>query len=291
MKILKTVQSEDCAVKHLLSLNDGSTVEALYMYDKAFKLTYHSTVCVSSQVGCTVGCRFCATGRQGFLRNLNADEILGEVLLCDSSRKKAGFIPMDAVVFAGMGEPLLNYANVLSAIDLIQRDLGITHFELATVGIVPRLYDLIADLRGHELKLRLNLSLHGATDEKRLHLIPYTRKYGLSDIVRAAADFADATGTTARIRYMLIKGFNDTDADIDALTSLLKGKPFKLVLSAYNDNQIEGLAPTGDLDLLRFYNKIKDNCTCDLFHNFGSGVLGGCGQLRQLDNDNQEFSA
>ncbi len=287
MNILKEHKSEDSAFKYLIGLDDMNSVEALYMYDKDRRLTYHSTVCVSSQVGCSMGCRFCATGEQGFIRNLTADEILGQVALCDQNRQLTGFQPLDAVVFAGMGEPLLNYNNVITAIEKIRDDLGLCHFELATVGVVPRIDDLARYLKYSSIRLRLNLSLHAPTDEKRHTLIPYTKKYGVKDIIAAADAFAEATQTTVRIRYMLIKGLNDSDEDIHHLIDLLTGRPMKLIISQYNDNNIKSLKPSNPLDVLDFYNRIRDNIECDIFHNFGGTILGGCGQLRQ----NAECSA
>lgn len=284
MKILKELRSEDNAFKYLIGLDDMNSVEALYMYDKNLSLTYHSTVCVSSQVGCSMGCRFCATGEQGFTRDLTADEILGQVELCDMNRQRAGYMPLDAVVFAGMGEPLMNYDNVISAIEKIRGRLGLRHFELATVGIVPRIHDLAGYLKNSDLHLRLNLSLHASTDEQRNSLIPYTKKYGVGDIISAANDFARITGTTVRIRYMLINGLNDSDEDINKLTGLLQDKPLKLIISQYNDNNIKSLTPPNPIEVLEFYNKIKENIDCDIFHNFGGAILGGCGQLRQHEN-------
>ena len=165
MKILRELKSEDNSAKYLIQLDDGNSIETLYMYDKDHKLTYHSTVCVSSQVGCSIGCKFCATGEQGFIRNLQANEILEQVEICDAFRKSQGIIPIDAVVFAGMGEPLLNYAGVRTAIQDIRSRFDIHHFELATVGIVPQIYRLIEDFRDTGIHIRLNLSLHGSSDD------------------------------------------------------------------------------------------------------------------------------
>jgi 23S rRNA (adenine2503-C2)-methyltransferase len=281
MRVLQEVKSADSAFKYLIGLDDLHSVEALYMCDKEKRLTYHSTVCVSSQVGCAMGCRFCATGKQGFVRNLTTDEIIGQVAVCDHSRQAAGCLPIDAVVFAGMGEPLLNYSAVLASIERIRDERELCHFELATVGVVPRIYDLARYLKNSSVHLRLNLSLHAATDEKRLALIPYTKKYGVKDIITAADAFAVATKTKARIRYMLIRGLNDTDEDIDTLIGLLRGKPLKLIISQYNDNNIKSLTPINPLEVLNFYNKIKESIDCDIFHNFGGAIQGGCGQLRQ----------
>lgn len=281
MNVLKEIISEDNAAKYLIGLDDGNTVEALYMHDADRLLTYHSTVCVSSQAGCPVGCRFCATGEQGFVRNLTAEEILGQVMTCDKKREKNGLIPLDAVVFAGMGEPLLNADNVFSAIRKIKSTLDLDHFELATVGIVPKIRELADFVTSSGVHLRLNLSLHASTDEKRSMLIPYTRQYGIQEILDAAEFYAVQTGTKIRVRYMLIKGVNDSNEDIANLTRLLAGRPMKLVLSQYNDNNMNGLQSVNILDVLKFYNKMKETIECDIFHNFGGAILGGCGQLRR----------
>ncbi len=281
MKILKAQKSEDNAVKYLIELEDRQTVEALYMYDQDRTVTYHSTVCVSSQVGCAMGCRFCATGAQGFVRNLTAEEIAGQARLCDRERQAAGYPPLDAVVLAGMGEPLANFENVMAAILSIRETLGISCFELATVGIPDKIRKLADFVVSSGVKLRLNVSLHAPTDDKRLQLMPVTRRYGTGEVIDAAAGFARRTGSVARIRYMLIRGFNDEDADIAGLRALLEGKPVKLVVSAYNDNGVSGLQRPEALEVLNFYHKIKENIDSGIFRNFGASVLGGCGQLRR----------
>lgn len=281
MNVINSVTSEDGSVKYLIGLDDQSSVETLYMFDRDMRLTYHSTVCVSSQVGCGMACRFCATGKQGFVRNLSAEEIFTQVEICDKNRHLADFPPIDAVVFAGMGEPLLNLENVQSAIEMIRDRLGIKNFELATVGVVPGIRKLADFIVNSGIRLRLNISLHAAFDVKRSHLIPLTQQYGLDPLLRAADDFATITDTKVRLRYMLIKGFNDAQEDADTLIRLLSDRRMKLVISRYNDNNIDGLTAPEPLDVLDFCNKIKDTVDCDVFHNFGSAINGGCGQLRR----------
>ena len=281
MKVLQKLTGQDHSEKYLIGLEDESTVETLYMFDEKHQLTFHSTVCVSSQVGCNMGCRFCATGKQGFIRNLSMQEIIGQVNVCNSIRKNSRRVPIDAVVFAGMGEPLLNYEQVKSAILEMRSRFGINHFELATVGIVPQIYEIIKDFQGTDISIRLNLSLHASSDEQRSLIIPMSQRYGIGKITQAAADYAKAFGTKARIRYMLFKDFNDTEEDIARLTNLLEGKPVKLIISQYNENNILGLVPTGKLDVLDFYNKISGKIDSEIFHNFGSDIQGGCGQLKQ----------
>ena len=281
MKVLRKLTSQDHSEKYLMGLEDGNAVETLYMFDEKHQLTFHSTVCVSSQVGCNMGCRFCATGKQGFTRNLSIKEIIGQVDLCNSTRKNARTVPIDAVVFAGMGEPLLNYEQVKAAILVMHSRFGISHFELATVGVVPKIYEIIKDFQGTDISIRLNISLHASSDDQRSQIIPMTERYDIDTIIQAAADYANAFGAKVRIRYMLFRDFNGKDEDIKRLTDLLGGKPVKLIISQYNENNIQGLIPSGHLEVLEFYNKISRAIDSEIFHNFGSDIQGGCGQLRQ----------
>ena len=281
MKVLRKLTGQDHSEKYLMGLGDGNAIETLYMFDEKHQLTFHSTVCVSSQVGCAMGCKFCATGEQGFIRNLSMKEIIGQVDLCNSSRANARAVPIDAVVFAGMGEPLLNYEQVKAAILMMSSRFGINDFELATVGIVPQIYEIIKDFQETDISIRLNISLHASSDEQRSLIIPMTRRYDIDQITQAAVDYAKAFGTKARIRYMLFKDFNDTEEDIARLINLLEGKPVKLIISQYNENNIQGLVPTERLDVLEFYNKINGRIDSEIFHNFGSDIQGGCGQLKQ----------
>ena len=281
MNVVEKRLSCDHSEKYLVSLADGHTVETLYMVDEARRLTFNSTVCISSQVGCHMGCRFCATGRQGFIRNLTAQEIVGQVELCNRTRKNAKKTSLEAVVFAGMGEPLRNYGQVKAAIWELRSRWGLRQFELATVGIVPQIYEMLEDFQGSDISIRLNLSLHASTDVQRRQIIPMTQEYGVGEIIQAAAAYAAAFNTKARIRYMLFHGFNNTEGDAARLTTLLQGKPLKLILSQYNENNIEGLIPANRLEVLDFYNTMKTAVEAEIFHNFGSDIQGGCGQLKQ----------
>lgn len=281
MKIIKKIASCDNSTKYLLEMDDGNTIETLYMEDRELKLTYHSTVCVSSQVGCNQGCYFCATGKQGFVRNLTSDEIIDQVSICIEHCRREKLLPIDAVVFAGMGEPFMNYENIRDAIMSIYNKYRISNFEIATVGLAPRIRRLISDFKDSDIKIRLNLSLHASSNETRKTIMPVTLKYDIKSIIDAALEYASAFKMKARIRYMIFKDINNTDADVERLERLLKGKPLKLIISAYNDNNIEGLIAPEQNDVINFYNKLKNKIDCEIFHNFGSDIKGGCGQLRQ----------
>lgn len=164
---------------------------------------------------------------------------------------------------------------------MMRSRLGISHFELATVGIVPNIYEMIKDFQETDISIRLNISLHASSDVQRSWIIPMTERYDIYKIIQVAVDYAKAFGIKARIRYMLFRGFNDTEEDIGRLTDLLGGKPVKLIISQYNENNIQGLIPSGPLEVLEFYNKISGMIESEIFHNFGSDIQGGCGQLKQ----------
>lgn len=282
MEVLRRLTSRDGSVKFLFKLQDNNTIETLYMNDKSDKLTYNSTVCVSSQVGCKVGCKFCATGKQGFVRNLTSFEIVKQVNVCSPLCMQLGTSPIKAVVFAGMGEPLLNYENVKSAINKLNIDYGVNDFELATVGIVPFIQKLTDDFKKGNIVIRLNLSLHASTDEIRNRLIPFNTIYNISAILEAALQYSKAFDCKVRVRYMLIKGLNDTEQDAVRLCRLLEKKPLKLIVSSYNNNCIDGLTPVNQEDIHAFYKQVSGRIDSDVFYNFGNDIGGGCGQLKQL---------
>lgn len=284
MDVLKKLQSKDGSKKYLFKLKDNQVVEALAMIDRNYELTYHSTVCVSSQVGCKLGCAFCATGKQGFVRNLSAAEIVGQVSICNQDNKDAGIIPVDAVVFAGMGEPLYNYANVKLSILKLYSEFGINNFEVATVGIVPRINQMIEDFKQIPVHIRLNLSLHASTDELRVKLMPISSKFNVNTILNAAVKYSIETKSRARIRYSLFKGLNDGDEDIERLVTLLENKPLKLIVSQYNDNEIPELVAPSIGEVQKFHEKISKRIDAGVFYNFGSDVQGGCGQLRRINS-------
>ena len=157
MKILRKVKGHDLSEKYLIELGDKNTVEALYMCDPERTLTFSSTLCISSQVGCAVGCAFCATGRQGFVRHLDEKEMAGQVLLAvkDGGKNR---MPLEAVVFAGMGEPLYNMENVTAAMLSLREELGLSRHELATAGVAPKIEELAHFVRETGIFIRLNLS-------------------------------------------------------------------------------------------------------------------------------------
>ena len=280
MKILRRVQGSDHSVKYLIELHDKNTVEALYMCDPERTLTFSSTLCVVAG-GCAVGCAFCATGKQGLVRSLSEEEISGQVRLAvkDGGEKR---MPLEAVVFAGMGEPLYNMENVTAAMLSLREETGLKSHELATAGVAPKILELARFSRETGIFIRLNVSLHAPTDEKRARLIPMTARYDIKTLLDAADAYARLTDTTVRLRYMLIKGLNDTEEDARTLIRRLRGRRVKLILSGYNDNAIAGLEPVCREDIEAFYGRVENEIPCGIFRNFGAEIAGGCGQLRRV---------
>jgi len=226
LTVEKISKSGDGTEKILFRLFDDSFIESVVIPEKG-----KNTVCISSQVGCALGCRFCATGQMGFTRNLNPGEIVGQLLYL---RQRDGGEAFNNIVFMGMGEPLLNYDNVLSAVKIISSELGLSlsakKITVSTVGVVPKIYEL-AD---NDLKVKLAISLHTAIDDKRKRLIPMAKSYDLRQLVEAVKYFADKKKKRVTFEYILFKGFNDSKDDAMALARLIQGIPCKINILAYN---------------------------------------------------------
>lgn len=226
--------SEDGTTKWLLRWPDSQQVEAVLIPE-----TDRGTLCVSSQVGCTLTCRFCHTGTQRLVRNLEAGEIVGQVML---ARDELGEWPspndgrlVSNIVMMGMGEPLFNYENVAKALTIVMDNEGISlskrRITLSTSGVAPMI-----ERCGRELGVNLAISLHAVTDELRDKIIPLNKKYPIKDVLTACRNYPSA-GNTRRItfEYVMLKGINDSDADAKALVKLLRGLPAKVNLIPFNE--------------------------------------------------------
>jgi len=219
-------KSQDGTEKILFRLNDNKFIETVLISDGDKR-----TICVSTQVGCPIKCSFCATGLMGFKRNLTLGEIIGQLLYV---RERYGENAYRNIVFMGMGEPLLNYENLVQAIKIISSSIGLSltarKVTISTVGIVPKIYTL-AD---SGLKVNLAISLHAATDKKRRRILSIPFKYDLKALMEAAACFARKRKKRVTFEYILFKGLNDSREDALALAELIKGIPCKINILAYN---------------------------------------------------------
>ena len=220
--------SRDGAVRYLLGLEDGNMIEAVYMPEAT-----RTTLCLSSQVGCAVDCRFCFTALVGLKRNLTAGEIVGQVL----AMARAQRLPLRArlnVVFMGMGEPLLNLGPVMQAVRILADPEGmgipLRRITLSTAGIVPRIYELARD----PMRPKLAVSLNASTEEQRSALMPLTRKYPLSELMRAARSYPLRPRERLTFEYVLLDRINDSDSDAARVAGLLRGIRSKLNLIPYN---------------------------------------------------------
>lgn len=278
-----TVKSEDGSTKYLWRLADGQTVESVYLplMNRGAK---GPSMCISSQVGCAVRCIFCATGKDGLMRNLTVDEITGQV-----HRNLANLETLPSafdISFMGMGEPLHNLSAVKTAIEELQAaysDRCDVHFSLSTIGITEKLYDL-ADI---ETPISLQVSLHGTTDKIRALLIPAKGRTSIEALLAAARHYADIKKDVVNINYVLFDGVNDTVECARQLTELIGGDPrLRLKLSHYNPITGSDLNPTSETKKRRFDALCRQG-GLDTFtwESMALDIAGGCGQLRSADQN------
>jgi len=275
-------------VKALMILKDGLNIEAVLMMHKD-----RNTICVSSQVGCPLACVFCATGQMGFKRNLEADEIISQVLFFArylknskpekkinppifNQKSKGGGI--NNIVFMGMGEPFLNYDNVLSAIKILNNKesfgLGARHFSISTIGIIEG----IKKLAGEKLEINLAISLHAPDNNLRHKLIPANQKYPISEILKAVDDYIKKTKRKVMFEYLMIKGVNDSLEQAEQLARLMKKYLYMVNLISYNPT---GKFEPSSADAVKKFKEIleKRGVSVTQRYSFGKDIKAACGQL------------
>ncbi len=280
------VSKDGCTVKSLFSLKDDLKIEAVLMRHKDKR----NTVCVSSQVGCALGCSFCATGKIGFKRNLEVWEIVEQVLffarLLSPKRSDGGQArylkkiseKVTNVVFMGMGEPFLNYENVIGAIKVLNDkegfNLGARHFSISTAGIVEG----IRKLAEEELQINLAISLHAPDDELRLKLMPVSKKYPIKEILNAVDDYIKKTRRRVMFEYIMIKDFNDSDGHARALAELMNKPLYFVNLISYNPTGI--FKPSLAARIKKFREILeRGGLAVTQRYRFGKDVKAACGQL------------
>lgn len=281
---VRVLPSDDMETyKFLWKMRDGSLVESVLICSGARR-----TVCVSSQVGCPAACAFCASGKQGFKRNLSAGEIVEQIIHINAWLAEKGET-VSHVVFMGMGEPLKNYAPVVKAIKLISHpdllNISQRRITVSTVGIVEG----IKQLASEDLKVSLVLSLHAPNQHVRKKIIPYARKYPLEDIMKAMEDYTKKTKRDATYEYILISGINDHPDHAFELAELLKGKQCTVNLIPYNPVAGIRLERPSKKDVkafrsVLFANRIVNTCR----YTKGDDIAAACGQLALQENRVQE---
>lgn len=280
-KIIKTLTSADGTQKFLFELYDGNVVEGVLM-----KYKYGNTLCVSSQVGCRMGCRFCASTLEGLVRNLSAGEILSQVLSVNAlSSGKERYVTN--IVLMGSGEPLDNFDNVVKFLHLVTDKDGINiserNISLSTCGIVPRMKEL-ADMG---FSLNLTLSLHNADNAERKEIMPVTNAYSVEEAVSACRYYFEKTGRRVIVEYTLIGGQNDTHAHALKLASVLRGMSVHVNVIPLNPVKETGLKGTSEAAIKKFLQYLNDlNVSATRRRTMGQDIEGACGQLRRRYLDN-----
>jgi len=274
--------SSDGTCRYLLKLDDGKTVETVWMPAEARSDNAGSdraTVCISSQVGCPVDCKFCLTALMGLERHLTAGEIVGQVLVA------AGTAPVDRlnIVMMGQGEPLLNLANVLKASRLLMDPAGMAlsprRITLSTSGIIPK----IAELGQAELRPKLAISLNASNEEQRQALMPITRKYHLKELMEVCRAYPLRPWEKLTFEYVLLKGVNDTDADARRVVQLLARLNAKVNLIALNPGPGIPFETPVPARVTSFQAIIRRSLPCFIRKPRGLDVYAACGQLKRME--------
>ena len=274
-------QSVDGTRKYRLRTQDGKLIEAVYMPDVDVEdedegTGIRRTLCLSTQVGCAMGCGFCMTATMGLIRNLTAGEIVDQVHRVNADLKDK---PLTNLVFMGMGEPLHNYANVMRSLELLQHEdgLNISHrrITVSTSGLVPNIVRF-----GQETQVKLAVSLNATTDEQRARLMPVDRKWNIAALIEAVRKFPSRQGRRVTFEYVLLKDVNDTDEDAARLARLLHGLPVKVNLIPYNENPGLGFGDPGQERLQSFRKVLQSRgITSMVRKNRGRDISAACGQL------------
>jgi len=282
VKIKETFFSADGTEKYLFSLADGNLIEGVLM-----KYKYGYTQCVSTQVGCRMGCKFCASTLGGLVRNLTSGEILSQILVVNALHKNDAVgqgnekRAVTNVVLMGSGEPLDNYEHTLKFLRLVTSENGLhisgRNISLSTCGIVPKMYELA----GEGIPVNLTVSLHASDDISRARTMPIAKAYKIDEILKACEHYFQKTGRRYYFEYTLIEGENCDDAHADALISLLKGKPCHVNLIRLNEVKERDLKALEDKAAYRFLGRLeKGGLSATLRRQIGVDIGGACGQLR-----------
>ena len=271
--IIKKQESSDGTKKYLFDILDTNAIETVLM-------SYHHgyTICVSSQVGCKMGCKFCASTGIKFVRNLTAGEIVEQILAVQRDEN----IKISNVVFMGIGEPFDNYDNVLNAIKIINNqqglNIGARHISVSTSGLVPKIYDFANE----ELQCTLSISLHATTNEKRSAMMPINNKYSIEELMEACKYYISKTNKRISFEYALAKDNNESIEDAKRLVKLLKGMLCHVNLIPINPIDNGKYTKSTNENIMKFRDYLNDNgIVATIRRELGSDIDAACGQLRR----------
>lgn len=259
--------------KYLFLLADGNVIESVLM-----KYKHGNSVCISSQVGCRMGCRFCASTLDGLVRGLTPSEMIDQIYQIGKDIGER----ISNVVVMGTGEPMDNFDNLLRFIELLTDENGLNisqrNLTVSTCGIVPK----IRELAEHKLQITLALSLHASTQEKRLKLMPVANKYEIHEVIEACKDYFEKTGRRVSFEYSLVAGVNDTQEDVEQLTRLIRGMNCHVNLIPVNPIKERTFTQPDTGAIQNFKNKLEKNgINVTVRREMGRDIDGACGQLRR----------
>lgn len=282
--ILKKLESSDGTKKYLFDILDGNIIESVLM-----EYHYGKSVCVSSQVGCKMGCKFCASTGIPFVRNLTAGEIVEQILAIEQDTGDK----ISNIVFMGIGEPLDNYDNVIKAIRILNNPkglgIGARHISVSTSGLVPRIYDLAKE----NIQCTLSVSLHASNNEKRSSMMPVNNRYSVEELIKACKDYIAMTNKRISFEYALAKNNNDNMQDAKELANLLKGMLCHVNLIPINKIENGKFTKSSNENIIKFRDYLNDHgIVATIRRELGSDIEAACGQLRRKNlnpkNENNE---
>ena len=271
--ILKKQESKDGTIKYLFDVLDGNAIETVLM-------SYHHgySICVSSQIGCKMGCKFCASTGIKFIRSLSSGEIVEQILAVEQD---TGF-RISNVVFVGIGEPLDNFDNVINAINIINSpkglNIGARHISISTSGLVPKIYELAEK----NIQCTLSISLHATTNEKRSSMMPVNNTYPIEELLQACKDYIQKTNRRISFEYALAKDNNDNLDDAKELEKLLKGMLSHVNLIPINKIENGTYDKSSNENIMKFRDYLNDHgIVATIRRELGSDIDAACGQLRR----------
>lgn len=276
-KIKLILKQEDTGVKkYLFELLDGQRIESVLMYHN-----YGISICVSSQVGCNMGCKFCESGRLKKVRNLEAYEIVEQILYIEEDIKER----ISHVVVMGIGEPFDNYDNVMRFVKIINNpkgiDIGSRHITISTCGLIPEIEKFMKEAG----QVNLAISLHASNDNIRKKIMPIANAYSLKDLLRVIQKYINTTNRRVTFEYIMLEKINDSKECAQELSNLLKGINCYVNLIPYNETENIGYKRTKNNQIMDFYDILKKNrINVTIRKEFGSKVDAACGQLRANQN-------
>ena len=273
-KVMRKQESKkDGTIKYLWQLSDGNCVETVLM-----RYNYGNTVCISTEVGCRMGCAFCASTIGGLVRRLEPYEMLDEVLF---TQIDSG-LPISRIVLMGIGEPLDNFDNVMRFLELVNSEDGMNismrHISLSTCGLVPKIDELAAK----KLQISLAISLHGPNNEIRSKVMPVNKAYPIEELLEACRRYFDATGRRIHFEYAMIDGVNDRETDAREILRRMKGLPAHFNLIPLNHVEESPLKPSSKAAVAKFQKILEDGgITATVRRTLGGDIDASCGQLRR----------